>query len=88
MDFVTRNAIDGISSRRTQLLMYTSARSTLLSKVGPISGGTARIQSIGFSEMHRLFVGYLGDYFIEANPGEIVNEAGFSALLQDVCKGG
>ena len=38
--------------------------------------------------MHRLFVGYLGDCFIEANPGEIINEAGFSSLLWDGCEEG
>ena len=33
-------------------------------------------------------MGYLGDRFVKATPGEIVNEAGFSASLWDVCEGG
>ena len=44
--FGTINATDGISSRRTQMRMYSSARSTLLRKVGPSLGGAARMQYI------------------------------------------
>ena len=44
--FGTRNATDGMSSRRTQMRMYASARSTLLRKVGASLGGAARMQSI------------------------------------------
>ena len=31
---------------------------------------------------------YLDDCFVNATPGEIINEAGFSASLHDGCKGG
>ena len=72
--------------------MYTSARSTLLRKVGTSLGGAARMQSIilwsDFPKTHCLFVGYLGDCLVEAAPGEVVDEAGVSALLWDVCEGG
>ena len=45
--FGTRNSTDGMSSRRTHIRMYTSARSTLLSEAGPSSGGGAdRMKSI------------------------------------------
>ena len=44
--FGTRNATDGISSKRTHMRMYASARSTLLRKVGPSLGGAASMQSI------------------------------------------
>ena len=44
--FGTRNATDGISSRRTQMRMYVYTRSTFLSKVGPSFGGAARTQTI------------------------------------------
>ena len=46
VDFGTINATDGISSRRTQMRMYSSARYTLLRKVGPSLGGAARMQYI------------------------------------------
>ena len=44
--FVNRNYADGISSRRTQMRMYASARYTLLRKVGPSLGRAARMQLI------------------------------------------
>ena len=44
--FGTRNSTDGMSSRRTQIRMYASLRSTLLSKAGPSLGGAARMHSI------------------------------------------
>ena len=46
VDFGTRNATNGISSRQTQMRMYASARSTLLRMVGPSLGGATRMQSI------------------------------------------
>ena len=44
--FGTRNYTDGMSSRRIQICMYASARSTLLMKMGPSLGGAARMQLI------------------------------------------
>ena len=38
--------------------------------------------------MYCFFVGDLGDGFVEAAPGEVVNKAGLSASLQDGCKEG
>ena len=40
----------------------------------------------GFSK-NLFFVGNLGDGFVEAAPGEVVDKAGLSALLRDGCKG-
>ena len=37
--------------------------------------------------MHFLFVGNLGDGFIEATPGEVIDKVGLFASLQDACKG-
>ena len=44
--FGTRNTIDGMALRRTQMRMYASERSTLLRKVGPISGGATKMHPI------------------------------------------
>ena len=44
--FGTRNDTDGISSRWTQMRMYSSSRSTLLRKAEPSLGGAARMQYI------------------------------------------
>ena len=41
-----------------------------------------------FSETYCFFVGYLGDCLVESAPGEVVDEAGFSASLRDVYEGG
>ena len=38
----------------------------------------------GFSKTSRFFVCYLGDLFVEATLGEVVNEAGFYASLRDI----
>ena len=46
VDFGTRNATAGISSRRTHMRMYASARSTMLRKAGPSLGGAARMKYI------------------------------------------
>ena len=46
VDFGTRNATAGISSRRTWMRMYASAIFNLLMKAGPRLGGAARMQSI------------------------------------------
>ena len=37
-----------------------------------------------FYQTHCFFVGYLGDFLVEAASGEVVDKAGFSALLRDV----
>ena len=44
--FGTTHATNGISSRRNQMRMYASARSTLLRKAGPSLGGVARMQLV------------------------------------------
>ena len=41
----------------------------------------------GFYETHCFFVGNMGDGFVEADPGEVVNKAGLYASLWDGCKG-
>ena len=90
--FGTRNATNGMSSRRTHMRMYASDRSPLLRKVGPSLGGADRMQYIilwsAFTKRHCFFVGYLGDCLLEESPGEFVDEAGFSASLRDGCEGG
>ena len=46
VDFGTRNATDGMSSSRTQMRIYASARSIFLKNVGTCLGGAVMIQSI------------------------------------------
>ena len=51
--FGTRNATDGMSSRRTQMRMYALARKTLLREVGPILGVAVRMRCRNSGELDR-----------------------------------